>query len=277
MYQEEIVYPAYEEPIIKSNNIPLLPIVLLIIFFLIIIPVVIFLILFFSGSCGVSSVSSVIGTTANNKATELSNTVKPQLKILGSTNLTSISGYINVKANSYKVNTLSENKVSTILECTKLCSDDKDCEGVKYNTETCILFSSLPEVNYNGSTPNEILYLKNDSRPIITDRVFVATQRSKLIEREWWNLTGNTGETNVFSKNNSRSWYLSDSKYDVINHGRMLGVYSDKKLTDSQIKDLLDKDIHPNGVECIVDVPYTDNYSLDLSKFVRKSIYITYT
>lgn len=276
MYREEIIYPAYEDPTIKTSNTPILPIVLLIVFFVIIIPVIIFLILFFSGSCAASSVSSAVGGAANSKTAESSGVVKPQLKILGNTNTESIPGYINVKTNSYKVNTLSENKVNTLLECTKLCSDNKDCEGVKYHTETCVLFSSLPEVNYDGSTPNEVIYLKDDSRPIIADRVFVATQRSKLIEKEWWNLIGNTGETNVFTKNNNKSWYMTDSKYDVINHGRMSGVYSDKKLTDSQIKDLLDKDIHPNGVECIVDVPYADNYSLDLSKFVRKSIYITY-
>ena len=121
-----------------------------------------------------------------------------------------------------------------------------------------------------------MLNLKDDSRPIISDRVFIAGQKSKLLEKEWWNLFSNSDDTYVFTKDNNKTWYISDIKYNVINYGRMTGIYSNKKLTDKQIKDLIDSDIHPIGVECIVDVPYSDNYDIDLSKFNRKTIYVVY-
>lgn len=274
MSHQEIFYPTFEESLIRQRRFSTITVVSIIVCSIIIIVIVI-LFLFFSGS---STVSSAVSTLGNNNNTASSINVIPnaKLRLIGNTTLLPVQGYITVKANSYTVDVLSENKTINSADCIKLCNDDKDCEGVKYSDETCTLFASLPNVKYDGSTPNEVLNLKDDSRPIISDRVFIAGQKSKLLEKEWWNLFSNSDDTYVFTKDNNKTWYISDIKYNVINYGRMTGIYSNKKLTDKQIKDLIDSDIHPIGVECIVDVPYSDNYDIDLSKFNRKTIYVVY-
>lgn len=276
MYQQEFIRPAYEQPVIiaeKPRSIGLM--VVSAIFFIIVVIVIICLVSFFSGSSTASSVSS---SAANNIRDNANNfpTAKPQMRTLGLTSSNNTPGYITVKADSYNANILGENKTSSLGDCIDLCNNNKDCEGVKYKEELCSTLSNVPEVKYKGSSNAEELYLKDDSRPIIVDRVFVASQKYKLISKEWWNLTTGSGDNNVFTTEDTKIWYLPDTKFDVINYGRLHGIYSNKKLTDIQVKDLLDKDIHPAGIDCIVDVPYSDNYSLDLSKFVRKPIYVVY-
>jgi hypothetical protein len=273
MYRQEIHYlPA--EPVVVHK--PSYGAYALMGIGLIVVVIVIIVLSLFVCGCFVTCSTATAGTLENTAFQN--NMPRVTAAVIGKATVLPVTGYITVNASSYEATSLEEVKSLSQEDCVKLCTDNKDCEGIKYSSELCTLFATIPDVKYTGSKPYEILQLKDDSRPRVMDRVFVGAQKSKLVNTQWWNTVDHdaSGTINVFTDSKLKTWYLSSPKYDVINYGRMVGIYTNRKLSAAQIKDLLDKDIHPSGVTCVVDVPDKDIYSVDLSTFGRKSIFVLY-
>jgi hypothetical protein len=164
----------------------------------------------------------------------------------------------------------------SLQACLDRCSSDNECKGAWYDNNKCLLLNIIPEVK--GESDQTSLYLKQHYDPKIIDKVFIGNSNAKLIGKEWWTIKDHdlSGNITVFSANNSKSWFLSSGKFDIINSGRLIGIFSSSELSATQTKDLLDKDIQPTGVVCVVDIPDKDIYQLDLSVFGKKTIYVQY-
>jgi hypothetical protein len=166
---------------------------------------------------------------------------------------------------------------TTSETCISICEETDTCKGVAYENKTCYILEEVPRVSGKAILGSSI-YLKKEYKPKVVDKVFIGTVKSKLVSTDWWNKNDHysNGGVNVFSVGIGKEWYLSERKYDVINSGKLIGVYSSKLLSDIVIKNLLDKDVHPPGVTCLVDIPTEESYQLDLSIFGFRSIFIIY-
>lgn len=186
-------------------------------------------------------------------------------------------GYISVSAPNYGEGVESTFKSSSLSDCASACDVNLECKGVWYYENDCYLLNKVPEIK-DQDFKSHNLYLRKEYPPIIIDKVFLGTSTAKLINSEWWNIAthNSTGKINSFKAGITKSWYLSESHYDVINSGDLIGIYSTRSLTEKEIRHILDRDIHPSGVTCLVDLPTQENYQLDLSVFGRQVVYIKY-
>lgn len=202
----------------------------------------------------------------------------PVMGIMASKSIINLENYSAIEGELNPLEVLSSpEKIENVSlqECLDSCNSYSDCKGVWYNDNSCSLLDDIPSLKGDSTTS---LYLKQHYDPKVIDKVFIGNTNTKLINKEWWNIKEHdiSGNINVFTLNKTKSWYLSSGKHDIINSGRLTGIFSTYELSPTQINNLLRKDIHPNGITCVVDTPDKDIYQLNLSVFGRKTIYVSY-
>lgn len=191
-----------------------------------------------------------------------------------SSSSSSNSGTANTTNNSSGTTNVSE------VTCSSACDAKDECKGIWYSGGECYLLPDIPSISGPGLESEVNVYLKKKYRPTIIDRVFIADIRSKLVDQEWWNYTSQVGgKVSVFNKAGieavGRTYYLGGKQYDIINGGKLVGVYSTRILTDKESQSALNG-FYPPGVTVVTDKPTTDSYILDLSKLTNRTVYVKY-
>ena len=273
----QVLYPPQEVLVVSKPQISGWSIFMFILVFFII--VIVILVLVFVIRCSFSSGKAVVD---NSNYSNFTVKETPVMGMMASKSVINFENYIAIEGELNDTPTVpidsSVSKIENVSlqACLDSCSSYIDCKGVWYNDNQCSLLDDIPSLKGDSTTPS--LYLKQHYDPKIIDKVFIGNANTKLVDKEWWSIKEHdiSGNINVFSLNKVKTWYLSSGQHDIINSGRLTGIFSTHELSIEQIDSLLKKDIHPKGITCVVDTPDKDIYQLNLSIFGRKTIYVSY-
>lgn len=165
---------------------------------------------------------------------------------------------------SYTTDDLNSRDVDT---CTLKCDESETCKGVYYKDNKCTLFDDIPEFRGHVDIVNNTstFFIKKGNHPKIMDKVFIYP-KGKTLPLKWWNIKNEYSNVKVFRESHIETEQKVNAQYkfNVINPGRMTGVWSNKEMSAVECEQFITTNEYPPNVKAWKDSPHTDKYEVNL-------------